>query len=83
MDGANQKKVPKKRHPEKPLLTEFVRSFEKLGPRLNSLHFIPLKQNPLSPEFFCIRSLASEGPLLYVQNFMTWKNHFILSLKWP
>jgi len=57
-----QKKVTKETHPEKPLLAEFVRSFEKFGPRLNSLRSTPLKQNPLSPEFFCTRSLASEGP---------------------
>ena len=60
------KKVPKKGHPKKPLLTEFVRSFEKFGPRINSLRFTPLKQNPLfSPNFPALAHWLLRGPRLF------------------
>ena len=60
-----QKKVTKETHPEKPLLAEFVRSFEEFGPRLNSLRSTPLKQNPLSPpNFSTFAHWLLRGPVL-------------------
>ena len=38
-----------------------VRSFEKSGPRLNSLRFTPLRQTPLFPEFSFSPSPGSKG----------------------
>jgi len=44
------KKVPKKGHPKKPLLTEFVRSFEKFGPRTNFLRTEKIDLPKASPK---------------------------------
>jgi len=67
-----QKKRTKEMRPKKPLLKEFVRSFEKFGSRLNSLRFTPLRQNPLLPRIFLHSLTGFKGILESVDGLLCW-----------